>query len=169
MGSKLEGDGLLFNPVVPSPHKRSYGAGMSDSTQNLLRPGELGAVLGIRERMTHRVLGELEALGFRLEQGPQGVRLCPVGLAAAVKAARERGQELSALRLNPAMTPYLNQDAQGAEPDALSVLIYAAAELAIVREGFGVMATALNNPVVRAGVRPFSWTNAGLPDPRNGL
>lgn len=146
-----------------------HAAGMTDSTDDHFRPGELAAFLGVRERTTRKILGELEALGFKLEPAPQGVRLCPTAVAAAVKAARERGQELLALRLNPAMTPYLERDVRGAEPDALSVLIYTAAEVAVVREMGGTMANALNVPTVRANLRPFSWANASLPDPRNGL
>lgn len=141
----------------------------SDSIHDFLKPSELATFLGLQSRMTRKILGELEALGFTLPVGQQGTRMCPPGLAAAVKTARDQGKELASLLLDPALTPFLARDARGVEPDPLDVLVFATAEIGIVREAVAVMASALNVPSVRSAMRPFSWTNASLPDPRNGL
>ena len=151
--------------VRRSPHKRVYGQGVND----YLRPAELGAFLGLKERRTRTVLGELEALGFKLEAAAGGVRLCPPQVAAAVKAYRAQGRELSALRLDPSMTPFLARDSRGVEPSALDVLIFTAVEVAIVREAVGALSEALTTGAARSSYRALSFTNAGLPDPRNGL
>ena len=148
-----------------SPHKRVYGQIVND----FLRPAELGAFLGLKERRTRTVLGELEALGFRLEAAAGGIRLCPPQVAAAVKAYRAQGRELAALRLDPSMTPYLQRDSRGAEPDPVDVLIFTACELSIVREAVGALSEALSTGASRNSYRALSFRNAGLPDPRQGL
>lgn len=130
-----------------------------------LRPSELAAFLGLKDRATRKVLGELEALGFKLEPAPGGVRLCAPQLAEAVKTARTAGQELAVLRLDPSLIPFLAQNGAGRELDPLDVLIFTATELAICREVIGTMANALTS----SGFRPFSFKNASLPDPRLNL
>lgn len=142
---------------------------MNDSTNEYLRPGELGAFLGVGERQTRKVLGELGALGFKLEVGTQGSRYCPPALAGAVKAARERGKELAVLRLDPALAPYLARDARGAEPDALDVLVFVAAEHAILREAVGSIADSVRQALPHMVGRTPNWRSLGVPDPRNGL
>lgn len=142
---------------------------MTDSTNDYLRPGELGAVLGVGERQTRKILGELAALGFKLEVGTQGSRYCPPGLASAVKAARSRGKELSSLRLDPALAPYLARDARGVEPDALDVLVFVAAEHAILREAVGAIADTIRTALPHMAGRTPNYRSLGVPDPRNGL
>lgn len=141
----------------------------SDSTADYLRPSELGAFLGVGERQTRKVLGELEAYGFNLAVGQQGVRYCPPGLASAVKAARQRGKELAVLRLDPALSPYLARDARGAEPDSLDVLVFVAAEHAILREAVGAIADTIRTALPHMSGRTPNWRSLGVPDPRNGL
>lgn len=138
-------------------------------SSDYLRPAELASFLGVRERQTRKILGELDCLGFRLEVIPGGARTCPPQLAAAVKAYRAQGRELSALRLDPSMTAFLERDARGVEPDPLDVLIYTACEVAIVREAVGALSEALTSGASRSSYRALSFANASLPDPRNGL
>ena len=142
---------------------------MNDSVDDFLYPTEFGAVLGVRERQVRKILGELVVLGFKLGVGRGGVRLCPRPLAAAVKAARERGKELSALRLDPSLEAFLARDARGVEPDGLDMLIFCAAEHAILRETLGALAETVRTALPNAGNRMANFKALGLPDPRNGL
>lgn len=144
---------------------------MTDSVNDYLRPSELGAFLGVAERTVRRILGELSALGFALEPGQQGVRYCPPALAAAVKSARQRGKELSTLRLDPALAPFLARDARGTEPDPLDVLVFVAAEHAILRETIGAVADTVRTalPHMTHRMRMPNFKSLGVPDPRNGL
>ena len=148
-----------------SPHTGVY----SQIVNDFLRPAELGAFLGLRERQTRKVLGELEALGFKLETLPGGIRTCPPQVAAAAKAYRAQGRELAALRLDPSMTAYLNRDARGVEPDPLNILIFTATDLVICREAIGALSEALTTGASRNSYRALSYKNLALPDPRQGL
>lgn len=119
--------------------------------------------------MCRRIVGELEALGFRLEPDAGGARLCPPGLAEAVRVARSQKRELAALRLDPAMSRFLTPGAAAENLDALDLLIYVSAELAIIREVAGNMAVAMSTGVAQLSYKPFSWTNVACPDPRHSL
>lgn len=107
-----------------------------------LTPAQLASFLGVRERTTRGILAELEALGFRLEQGAHGARLCPAKLAAAIKATRTQQREVASLRLDPGLNGFLARDARGVEPDPLDVLLYTATEVAVVREAVGALTAA---------------------------
>lgn len=142
---------------------------MNDSVDDFLYPTELGAVLGRGERQTRKILGELEALGFKLGVGRGGVRLCPRPLAAAVKATRERRKELATLRLDPALVTYLARDARGAEVDPLDVLIFCAGEYVVLREAVAAVAESVRSALPHMSGRMPNYKSLGIPDPRNGL
>jgi hypothetical protein len=141
----------------------------NDSRNALLRATQLVGLWGVGERQVRKVLAELEALGFKLEPDTDGARLCPPGLAAAVKACRAQKKELAALRLDPALSRYLAPGAGVDEADPLALLIFVSAELAIAREVIGTAANALTVGAAATSFRPFSFANAGLPDPRHSL
>ena len=136
---------------------------------DLLLPGDFAALMGVRPRRGRQILAELEAVGFKLEPDNRGARQVPRQVAEAAKAAHQAGRELASLRLNVALTPYLQRDVRGVEPDALDILIYTACEVAIVREAVAVLAEALTTGASRSSYRDLSFKNAGLPDPRQGL
>lgn len=142
---------------------------MSDSRNDYLRPSQLVGVWGVGERRVREILAEVEALGFRLETETGGVRLCPPGLAAAVKECRQEKRELSAMRLDPSMSRFLTRGAGTDELDPLAVLIYVATEVSICREVVAAMANALTTGMAASSYRPFSWSNCALPDPKDGL
>jgi hypothetical protein len=141
----------------------------NDSRGALLRPQQLASFLGVGDRQTRKLLGEIEALGFKLEPDTDGARLCPPGLAAAVKACRAQKRELSSLRLDAAMSRYLAPGAGVDEADPLALLIYVAAEVAIVREVVATAANALTVGAAATSFRPFSWSANSLPDPKLAL
>lgn len=136
-----------------------------------LRASELAALLGVAERRSRQLLGELEALGFALETAEYGARRCPAGLAAAVKVARAEGRELASLRLDNSLKPYLRADRRDeAEFDPLTLLVESRAEVAILREVVGELLRALANGSQRLGfVAPTSWGFLGVPEVKRGL
>jgi hypothetical protein len=142
---------------------------MSDSINDFLRPPQFASLLGLSERQARNVAGQLEALGFKLTPDSGGVRLIPPGLAAAVKIARQQKKDLAALRLDPAAARYLAPGAATDELDPLALLIHVATEVVICREVVGNMAVAMSTGVAAQSWKPFSWTNAGLPDARTSL
>ncbi len=139
---------------------------MSD---DVLLPNEFTSYMGVKERRGRQLMDELEAVGFKLETDNRGARLIPRKVAEAAKAAHQGGKELASLRLNAALTPYLQRDARGVEPDSLDVLIYTAGEVAIVREAVALLSEALSTGASRSSYRALSFANASLPDPRQGL
>lgn len=156
---------------MPPPHNAAYGTGMTTTdTDKPLRPSEFAAVLGVSERRARQVLGELEALGFDLEITQHGARLIPGGLAGAVRAARARGHELPALRLDEGLSKYLKNDDEGDDLDPLALLIEARGEQAILREVVGALHRSLASGSMRLGyVAPSSWDFLGVPDPKRGM
>ncbi len=153
------------------PHVGVYGMGMTNTADTPpLRAAEFAALLGVNERRARQVLGELESLGFNLEVGPYGARLIPAGLAGAVRAARARGRELGALRLDESLSKYLRNDDQDDDLDVLALLIEARGEQAILREVVGALHRSLASGSMRLGyVAPNSWDFLGVPDPKRGL
>lgn len=141
----------------------------NDSHASQLRPAQLSALWGIGERMVRKVLAELEALGFKLGTDEGGARVCSPGLAEAVRVCRSQKKELAALRLDPAASRFLAPGAAADELDPLALLVYVATEISVVREVTGVMANAMNAGMSAGQYRPFSWTNAGLPNPKHSL
>ncbi len=135
-----------------------------------LRASELAALLGVNERRSRQLLGELEALGFALETGQYGSRLCPAGLAAAVKVARAQGRELASLRLDESLRTYLKPDRLEPELDPLTLLIEGRTEVSIVREVLGELHRSLSGGSQRYGyAAPTSWAFLGVPEVKRGL
>lgn len=141
----------------------------NDSRNALLRPAQLVGVWGVGERQVRKLLGELEALGFRLETDRDGARLCPPGLAAAVRTCRQAKKELSVLRLDPTAARYLAPSAIADELDPLALLIFVATEVSIIREVTATAANAMTTGAAASQIRPFAWVNVGIPDPRHSL
>lgn len=139
-------------------------------TDKPLRPPEFAALLGVKERRARLILGELEALGFNLEVAQHGARLIPAGLAGAVRAARARGHELPALRLDEGLAKYLRNDDQDEDLDPLALLIETRGEVAIMREVLGALYKSLASGSMRYGyVAPQNWDFLAVPDPKRGL
>lgn len=138
---------------------------MNEPLETYFKPTELGTYLGLQPRQTRNVLGTLEALGFALVPVQQGVRLCPPGLAAAVKAARQEGRGLESLRVDPALRPYLNRDLNADDP--LERLIDLGGEVALLRETVGALWEALR--CGGPGAPRLDWRSLGVPDPYREL
>lgn len=150
------------------PYSRLYGVVMTDN--DFLRPSELAALLRVSERRARQILGELEALGFTLPVAPHGARMIPSGLAGAVRAARARGHELPALRLDESLARYLKNDDQDDDLDVLALLIEARGEQAVLREIIGALHKSLASGSMRLGyVAPADWSFLGVPDPKRGM
>lgn len=140
------------------------------NTDNPLRAAEFAAFLGVNERRARQIFGELEGLGFNLEVGTYGSRMIPSGLAGAVHAARARGRELAALRLDESLARYLKADDQDEDLDTLGLLIETRGEVAIMREVIGSLSRSLSSGSTRYGyVAPADWSFLALPDPKRGL
>ena len=138
---------------------------MNEPLETYLKPTELGAFLGLQPRQTRVVLGTLESLGYALVPAQQGVRLCPPGLAKAVKEARQAGRDLASLRVDPAMRPYLNRDVNADDP--LERLIDLGGEVALLRETVGALCEALR--CGGPGAPRLDWRSLGVPDPYKEL
>lgn len=137
---------------------------------DFLRPPEFAALLRVSERRARQVLGKLEALGFNLPVAPHGARMIPGGLAGAVRAARARGHELPALRLDESLAKYLRQGDDGDDLDPLALLIEARGEVAVLREIVGALHRSLSSGSMRLGyVAPQNWDFLAVPDPKRGL
>lgn len=135
-----------------------------------LRTAEFASLLGVNERRARQLFGELEALGFNLETGPYGARMIPAGLAGAVRAARARGHELPALRLDESLAKYLRQGDESGDLDPLALLIETRGEVAVLREIIGTLHKSLSSGSTRYGyVAPADWSFLGVPDPKRGM
>lgn len=138
----------------------------NDSINSHLRPSQFAAFLGVSERQGRNITAQLEAMGFKVTPGPDGIRLVPPLLAAAVKECRQAKRELSTLRLDPSMARFLARGAAG-ELEAFDLLLHLATETAIVREVVACMGNAM--AVGATAIRPFSWRNNSVEDPRVNL
>jgi hypothetical protein len=118
----------------------------------------------VSERRTRQLLGELEALGFRLEPDIYGARRCPLALAEAVQAARAEGRELATLLELEGLRHLLPRNGDGGDP--LAALIEAQAELAILRAAVAELARAVEGV---PAARRVHWQAVGLPEPRRAL
>lgn len=141
----------------------------NDSVNDYLRPAEFAALLGVKPRRARQLLGELEALGFAFQPDMHGARLCPRPVAAAALSAHQAQREMVTLRLDPTLTPFLARDARGVKPDPLDVLIFVAAELAIVREAVSAVAETTRAALPHMAGRTPNWRSLNIPDPRSGL
>ncbi len=113
---------------------------------------------GLSERATRATIGRLEALGFKLARDMFGGRRVPMALADAVVAVRASDAPLESLLADPELIDFRSGDSV----DALTVLIEARAELAILRETSNLLAGALERADSRFRV---AWTNNALPTP----
>lgn len=148
------------------PHRHLYGSLMKN---DLLRAPEFAALLGVNERRARQLLSELESAGFQLTTVQHGARAIPKPLAAAVRACRQAGLELTALRSRADLAPYLCPDAPLAEAEAVD-LLELRTELAIVREILSATLNSLSSGSQKLGyTAPSDWGFLAVPDPRRGL
>lgn len=147
------------------PYIGVYSLEMND---DFITTADFGSLLGVKPRRARQILAEAAAVGFQLEADRYGTRLVPRPLAFALKAAHAAGRDVAALRLDVSLHAFLARDARAVEPDAIDVLIYTAAEVAIVREAVGAL-TAAAGGLNGGDYQAPAWTNLGLPDPRLGL
>ncbi len=135
---------------------------MNEPLETYLKPTELGAFLGLQPRQAWVVLGTLESLGYALVPAQQGVRLCPPGLAATVKAVRREERDLASLRVDSALRPYLNRDVNIDDP--LERLINLGGEVALPRETVGALRCGGPGAPAWTGVRSACPTRTGSCD-----
>lgn len=139
------------------------------SNDTLLKPSALASMWGVSERQTRNILAQLEHIGFRLEIDNHGARQLPLAVAAATKAVRQAGLELSSLQGREDLKRYVRPDAAPAD-DPLTDLLELRCEVSILREVLGELHKSLGQGSQRYGYQaPTSWAFLGLRNPRRGL